>query len=58
MRRLAILSDIHGNLPTLEAVLDEPAQFKVDHVIVPDDVISWASLDAGCTTSTSATVCE
>ena len=39
MTRLAILSDIHGNLTALEAVLQDLSQFPVDHVIVAGDVI-------------------
>ncbi len=39
MTRLAILADIHGNLPALEAVLQDLSQFSVDHVIVAGDVI-------------------
>ncbi|MBF8285120.1 MAG: hypothetical protein HW378_4035, partial [Anaerolineales bacterium] len=31
MTRLAILADIHGNLPALEAVLQDLSQFKMDH---------------------------
>ena len=30
MTRLAVLADIHSNLPALEAVLDDLAAFKVD----------------------------
>jgi predicted phosphodiesterase len=41
MTKLAILSDIHGNLPALEAVLQDLSQFKMDHVIVAGDVINW-----------------
>jgi predicted phosphodiesterase len=41
MTNIAILSDIHGNLPALEAVLADLANFDVDHVIVPGDVISF-----------------
>ena len=41
MTRLAILSDIHGNLPALEAVLSDLKQFKVDHIIVAGDVINF-----------------
>jgi Icc-related predicted phosphoesterase len=41
MTRLAILADIHGNLPALEAVLADLAQFPVDHVVVAGDVINW-----------------
>jgi predicted phosphodiesterase len=39
MTRLAILADIHGNLPALEAVLQDLSQFSVDHVIVAGDAI-------------------
>lgn len=41
MTTLAVLSDIHGNLPALEAVLTDLASFKVDHVVVPGDVINF-----------------
>jgi predicted phosphodiesterase len=41
MTRVAVLSDIHGNLPALEAVLNDLTQFKVDQVIVAGDVINW-----------------
>ncbi len=41
MTRLAVLSDIHGNLPALEAVISDLKNFDVDHVIVPGDVISF-----------------
>ena len=41
MTNLAILSDIHGNIPALEAVLADLAAFEIDHVIVPGDVIGF-----------------
>jgi putative phosphoesterase len=41
MTTLAILSDIHGNLPALEAVLADLTNFEIDHVIVPGDVINF-----------------
>jgi predicted phosphodiesterase len=41
MTRLAVLSDIHGNLPALEAVLDDLRHVAVDQVVVPGDVINW-----------------
>jgi len=41
MTRLAVISDIHGNLPALEAVLTDLRQFTVDHVVVAGDVINW-----------------
>jgi predicted phosphodiesterase len=41
MTRLAILADIHANLPALEAVIADMQPFNVDHVIVAGDVINW-----------------
>lgn len=41
MTNLAVLSDIHGNLPALEAVISDLKNFEVDHVIIPGDVISF-----------------
>ncbi len=46
MTRLAVLSDIHGNLPALHAVLADLAQFKVDQIIVPGDVVNWGPFSA------------
>ncbi len=37
--RVAALYDIHGNLPALEAVLDEVRRVGVDHVVVGGDVL-------------------
>lgn len=41
MTKLAILSDIHGNLPALEAVLSDLRQDDVDQIIVAGDVINF-----------------
>jgi len=41
MTRLAILSDIHGNLPALEAVLRDLSAFSVDQIVVAGDVLNW-----------------
>jgi putative phosphoesterase len=38
--RIAALYDIHGNLPALEAVLDEIAQAGVDQIVVGGDVVA------------------
>jgi predicted phosphodiesterase len=38
-QRVAALYDIHGNLPALEAVLDEVARAGVDAVVVGGDVV-------------------
>ena len=46
MTRLAILADIHGNLPALEAVLADLAAFHIDHLIVAGDVINWGPFSA------------
>ena len=37
--RVAALYDIHGNLPALEAVLEDIRQAAVDHVVVGGDVL-------------------
>lgn len=39
MTRLAILADIHGNMPALEAVLDDLAGQSVDEVLVGGDLV-------------------
>jgi predicted phosphodiesterase len=49
MTTLAILSDLHGNLPALEAVLAELAPLGVDQVIVAGDVINWGPFSAQVT---------
>jgi Icc-related predicted phosphoesterase len=36
--RVAAIYDIHGNLPALEAVLQEIHHEKVDHIVVGGDV--------------------
>lgn len=36
--RIAVLNDIHGNLPALEAVLDEVRRERVDRIVVGGDV--------------------
>ena len=36
---VAAIYDIHGNLPALEAVLEEVRQEDVDHVVVGGDVV-------------------
>jgi putative phosphoesterase len=37
--RVAAIYDIHGNLPALEAVLEEIRKAEVDHVVVGGDVV-------------------
>lgn len=38
--RIAILADIHGNLPAFEAVLDHIAQQNVDQIIIAGDIVN------------------
>ncbi len=38
--RLALLADIHGNLPALEAVVAELQRLQPDHVVVDGDLIN------------------
>ncbi len=40
MMRLAVLADIHGNLPALEAVVADVEHQRPDHVIVAGDLIN------------------
>src|ERR1700693_159675 len=37
--RVAAIYDVHGNLPALEAVLEEIRQEKIDHIVVGGDVL-------------------
>ena len=49
MTRIAVLSDIHGNLPALQAVMTHMAQFSLDHVVVAGDVVNWGPFSAQVT---------
>ncbi|MEM7128861.1 MAG: metallophosphoesterase family protein [Chloroflexota bacterium] len=44
MTKLAILSDIHGNLPALQAVIADLS--SVDQVVVAGDIINWGPFSA------------
>lgn len=46
MTRVAILADIHGNLPALEAVIADLKGQSVDQVVVAGDVINWGPFSA------------
>ena len=39
--RIAIVSDIHGNAPALEAVLDEAAALGAEHVLALGDYVGY-----------------
>jgi predicted phosphodiesterase len=41
MTRLALLSDIHGNMTALNAVLEDMKTFDLDRVVVAGDVVNW-----------------
>lgn len=40
MTRIALLSDIHGNLPALEQIIADMKQFAPDHVVVAGDMVN------------------
>ena len=48
MRRRAIISDIHGNLPALEAVLADIATQKVDEIVCLGDVCGYGPQPLEC----------
>lgn len=48
MTKIAILSDIHANLPALEAVLHEVEQLGVDRVIFLGDIVGYGSSPSEC----------
>jgi predicted phosphodiesterase len=42
--RIAVLSDVHGNVPALEAVLEDIARWRPDEVIVNGDLVNRGPL--------------
>lgn len=46
--KLAVLSDIHGNLPALEAVLDDIDRWAPDRVLVNGDIVNSGPDSAAC----------
>ncbi len=46
--RIAILADIHGNLPAFEAALDHVARQHVDRLIIAGDIVVGAPDTAAC----------
>ena len=46
--RLAILADIHGNLPAFEAALKHVAHQNVDQIIIAGDIITGSPDSADC----------
>lgn len=48
MQKIAILSDIHANLPALEAVLREVEQCGVDIIVFLGDIVGYGASPAEC----------
>ncbi len=46
MTRIALLADIHSNLPALEAVLADFSPNDVDAIVVAGDVVNWGPFSA------------
>ena len=46
--RIAILADIHGNLPAFEAALDHVARQRVDQIVIAGDVVVGSPESAAC----------
>ena len=46
--RIAVISDIHGNLPALETALAAVEELKPDRLIVGGDVVDGAPDSAAC----------
>lgn len=48
MHKLAVLADIHGNLPALQAVADHIARWKPDAVVVAGDIVNRGPRSREC----------
>lgn len=46
--KVAVLSDIHGNLPALRAVADDIARWRPDAVVVDGDIVNRGPLSGDC----------
>ncbi len=46
--KVALISDIHGNVPALLAVLDDVERFGPDHVVVNGDTVSRGPVSSTC----------
>lgn len=55
--RIAIIADIHGNLPALEAVLARVERLRVDRLIVAGDSVVGAPESAACWARVKALGC-
>ncbi len=50
MLRIAVLADIHGNLPAFESALAHVAQQKVDQIILAGDIVNGSPDSKACWT--------
>lgn len=50
MIRIAVLADIHGNLPAFEAALEHVSQQKVDQIILAGDIVNGSPDSKACWT--------
>jgi len=48
--RIAVLADIHGNLPAFEAALKDVSQQKVDQIILAGDIVNGSPDSKACWT--------
>ena len=48
MSRLAIISDIHGNLHALQAVLTRLAEFDIDQIVCLGDIVGYGPFPERC----------
>jgi len=46
--KLAVLSDVHGNLPALEAVMEDLLRWSPDHVVINGDLINRGPNSRAC----------
>ena len=46
--RFAIISDIHANLPALNAVVDDMKTYHIDHIICLGDIIGYGPFPSEC----------
>lgn len=56
--KIAAISDIHGNIPALEAVIDHVDAFRPDRVLVVGDIVNRGPLSLPCWEIISARVAQ
>ncbi|MBN1809088.1 MAG: metallophosphoesterase family protein [Planctomycetes bacterium] len=48
MRYYAVVSDIHGNLPALQAVMDYLSSMQIDRIVVLGDLVGYGAEPGAC----------